>query len=66
MFPSRFRRFRPSFGAFWTSPARFLLITVLAALAALGFGVFAQSPVQAALICQNDTAGANDEPGQKT
>jgi len=42
-----------------------MLVLVVALLLALGIAVYASSSVQAALTCVNDTAGANDEPGQK-
>jgi hypothetical protein len=44
---------------------RFMPVLVVASLVAFGITVFAFSSVRAALSCVNDTAGANDEPGQK-
>src|SRR5512133_3745039 len=41
------------------------LTVVIAILLALGVAVYVSSTVQAAFSCVNDTAGANDEPGQK-
>ena len=47
-------------------PSRFSVLAILvAALLALGVAMFASSSVLAALVCSDDTAGANDEPGQK-
>ncbi len=65
MFQSFLDRSRRSFGAFTKSSSWFMLLIVVASLLALGVAVFASSAVQAALTCTNDTAGANDEPGQK-
>src|ERR1044071_4633951 len=53
------------FQSFFKSSSRFMLVIMVASLLALGVAVFASSAVQAALTCTNDTAGANDEPGQK-
>ena len=65
MFPSFLNRLSRSFGAFTKSPSRIMLAIMVASLLALGVAVFASSSVLAALVCSNDTAGANDEPGQK-
>src|ERR1044071_9518695 len=65
MFQSFFDRSRRSVGALTKSSSRFMLVIMVASLLALGVAVFASSAVQAALTCTNDTAGANDEPGQK-
>src|SRR6266508_4631736 len=53
------------FSAFTKSPSRFLPLILFASCVALGVAVFVSSPAHAALQCVNDTAGANDEPGQK-
>ena len=45
--------------------SRIILALLVAFLLALGAAVFEASSVLAALSCVNDTAGANDEPGQK-
>src|SRR5690349_4603844 len=48
----------------WTkAPAQ--LVMALAMCLALSIAVLSSSSVRAALSCVNDTAGANDEPGQK-
>ena len=65
MFLSVPDRLRRSFRGFTKSPSRFLLAILVASLLALTVAVFASSSVLAALVCTNDTAGANDEPGQK-
>ena len=52
-------------GVFTKSHSRLILAILIASIFALGVAVFASSTVLAALVCSNDTAGANDEPGQK-
>src|SRR5215216_5936925 len=47
------------------SNSRLTTLIVIAFLLALGVAVFTSSGVRAALNCVDDTAGANDEPGQK-
>src|SRR5215208_3747909 len=65
MFTSFLNRTSRSFSTFTKSPSRFLLAIGVASFLALGVAFFASSSVRAALSCVNDTAGANDEPGQK-
>ena len=65
MFPSRRTRLDNLSTALGKSPSRVVLLVMVASLLAIGLAVFAFSAVQAALTCVNDTAGANDEPGQK-
>src|SRR5687768_1878355 len=65
MFSSLLDRSSRSAGDSRKSRSRFMLVMVVASLLAVGVAVFAFSAVQAALVCTNDTAGANDEPGQK-
>src|SRR5690349_6019538 len=45
--------------------SRIFLVLLVASFLAMGVAVFAASSVLAVLTCTNDTAGANDEPGQK-
>src|SRR5687768_2290294 len=56
---------RVAFAAFPPLTFRLILILMLASLVAMGVAVIAFSTVGAALACVNDTAGPNDEPGQK-
>src|SRR5829696_4938886 len=44
---------------------RTMMPIIMASMLALGVAVMASTSVRAALSCINDTAGANDEPGQK-
>jgi hypothetical protein len=44
---------------------RYALIIAFALLIAVGTTWAFATPTQAALVCVNDTAGPNDEPGQK-
>ena len=65
MFQSFFDRPRRPSGGTTKPRTRFVLAIVVASLLAVGVAVFASTSVLAALVCTNDTAGANDEPGQK-
>ena len=65
MFQSFFDRPRRPSGGITKSRSRFMLAIVIASLLAGAVAVLASSSVLAALVCTNDTAGANDEPGQK-
>ena len=60
-----FNSTRVAFATFPALDLRLILIALVASLLALGVAVAAFSPVLAVLACDNDTAGANDEPGQK-
>ena len=60
-----FNSTRVAFATFPPLDLRLILIALVASLLALGVAVIAFSPVLAVLACVNDTAGANDEPGQK-
>src|SRR5215211_6419345 len=65
MFSSSLRRSSKRSRDITRLPFRFVLAILVASLLALGVAIFASSSVLAALICTPDTAGANDEPGQK-
>src|SRR5215208_5075582 len=65
MFSSFFEFTSNLFSTFTKSRLRVTLVIAMAALVALGAAALSSSSVRAALTCTPDTAGANDEPGQK-
>src|SRR5215213_10373997 len=65
MLSSSLQRSSKRSGANTQSRSRIFLILLMASILAFGVAVFASSSVLAVLNCTDDTAGANDEPGQK-